>query len=190
MSKTKYKQGIFKPQNEDKYIGNKNNIVYRSSIELRYMRFFDKHDKILKWNSEEIIIPYPFKIDNKIHRYFPDFYIEYINSKKEIEKAIIEIKSSSEYVETIVLYLKKLNIENKDLMINKIKDSMNIELTEELIEKFKNYKQPQKITQQYKEHIIYCFRNIYKWEAAKKFCKDKGLKFIILTELDLNYLNY
>lgn len=187
MSKKPYK-GIFKPKNEDKYIGNKDNIVYRSSIELKYMRFFDTHDKILKWNSEEIVIPYPFEIDKKVHRYYPDFYIEYLNIDKEIQKAIVEIKSSSELIETLTLYLKKLEKNKVDNVIKTIEKNLSIDITDKLLSEMKKIQQPKKITQKYKEYLIYCFKNIYKWESAKKFCKDNNMKFIILTELDLNYL--
>ena len=34
-----------------------------------------------KWSSEEIVIPYRSPIDKKVHRYFPDFWIQLLNSK-------------------------------------------------------------------------------------------------------------
>ena len=45
-------------------------------MELRFMKECDKNEKILKWSSEEIVIPYISPIDNKKHRYFPDFLIQ------------------------------------------------------------------------------------------------------------------
>ena len=45
-------------------------------MELRFMKWCDNNEKILKWSSEEIVIPYISPIDNKKHRYFPDFLIQ------------------------------------------------------------------------------------------------------------------
>ena len=45
-------------------------------MELRFMKWADRSDIVLKWNSEEIAIPYISPIDNKKHRYFPDFLIQ------------------------------------------------------------------------------------------------------------------
>ncbi len=40
------------------------------------MKWCDTSKKILQWSSEEIVIPYISPIDNKRHRYFPDFLIQ------------------------------------------------------------------------------------------------------------------
>ena len=45
-------------------------------MELRFMKWADRSDNVLKWNSEEVVIPYISPIDNKRHRYFPDFLIQ------------------------------------------------------------------------------------------------------------------
>ena len=45
-------------------------------MELRFMKWCDISEKILQWNSEEVVIPYISPIDNKRHRYFPDFLIQ------------------------------------------------------------------------------------------------------------------
>ena len=45
-------------------------------MELRFMKACDKNENILKWSSEEVAIPYISPIDNKRHRYFPDFLIQ------------------------------------------------------------------------------------------------------------------
>jgi len=56
-------------------MGNSYNIIYRSLMELRFMKWCDLSEKIIEWSSEEIAIPYISPIDNKRHRYFPDFLI-------------------------------------------------------------------------------------------------------------------
>lgn len=72
-----YKQGKFKPKFPQKYKGDPTNIVYRSSYELKFMNYCDLNENVNEWKSEEFFIPYISPIDGKIHRYFPDFYINY-----------------------------------------------------------------------------------------------------------------
>ena len=85
-------QGKFRPSNTTKYRGNPTNIIYRSLWERKFMVYCDRNENILEWGSEEIVIPYKSPIDNKWHRYFPDFYIKYRDSKGKIKRSIIEIK--------------------------------------------------------------------------------------------------
>ena len=56
------------------------------------MNWCDKNANILEWSSEEIIIPYISPVDNKIHRYFPDFYTKIKETDGKIRKYIIEVK--------------------------------------------------------------------------------------------------
>ena len=85
-------KGYFKPRNPQKYRGDPTNIIYRSRWELKFMSYLDTHPKVLEWSSEEIVIPYRSPVDNRIHRYFPDFFVKKINSAGLTESAIIEIK--------------------------------------------------------------------------------------------------
>lgn len=84
--------GIFRPKNIKKYKGDVKNIVYRSSWELKFMLYLDNHPDVLEWCSEEIVIPYRSPVDNKVHRYFPDFYVKRKDKDGIIESLIIEIK--------------------------------------------------------------------------------------------------
>lgn len=88
----KYYQGIFKPSNPQKYIGDVNNIIYRSSYELKFMTYLDKHPDVISWASEEMFIPYLSPATNKVKRYFPDFIVKKKNQSGKIEVLIIEIK--------------------------------------------------------------------------------------------------
>lgn len=54
----------------------------------------DGNPRIRYFSSEEIVIPYVCKTDNRYHRYFVDFYIEYDDGSKYI----IEIKPKKETV--------------------------------------------------------------------------------------------
>ncbi len=83
-----YYQGHYIPANPKKYLGDINRIYYRSSLELRAFRIFDKNPSIVNWCSEEIIIPYLCPLDQNIHRYFVDLFVTFSNKKKYL----IEIK--------------------------------------------------------------------------------------------------
>ena len=72
---------LFKPMFPEKYVGDPTNIVMRSSWETMFANWCDKNPSIIKWNSEETIIPYRCPTDNKIHRYFVDFKITTANGK-------------------------------------------------------------------------------------------------------------
>jgi len=89
-------KGKFRPKNPNKYKGNPSNIIYRSLLERRFMVYLDNNPSILKWQSEEIIIPYVSPVDNRVHRYFPDFYIKYKNTNGMIIEELIEVKPFSQ----------------------------------------------------------------------------------------------
>jgi len=92
-------KGKFRPSKPKKYKGDPTNIVYRSLWELKFMRYCDSNTNIVKWSSEEIVIPYRSPIDNRFHRYFPDFYLKYKdNTGKMIEK-VVEIKPAKQVQE-------------------------------------------------------------------------------------------
>ena len=84
--------GKFKPKNYKKYKGDPTKIYYRSLWERRFMVYCDNNSNIIEWGSEEIIIPYKSPLDKKTHRYFPDFYVKYINKDKQVVREIIEVK--------------------------------------------------------------------------------------------------
>lgn len=91
----KHYQGKYKVINKNKYIGNIDNIWYRSSWECHFMSWLDKTNDVIEWKSEEIIIPYISPIDGKWHRYFPDFYFK-LKTKKGIKQYLIEIKPANQ----------------------------------------------------------------------------------------------
>jgi hypothetical protein len=92
-------KGKYQPSFPKKYKGDPTNIVYRSLWERTFMKYCDTNENILEWFSEEIAVPYRSPIDNKIHRYFPDFYIKVKESNGSIKKYIIEIKPKKQTVE-------------------------------------------------------------------------------------------
>ena len=91
MYKETYK-GRYRIENIKKYKGDISDVIYRSSWELKFMRWCDSNPSVLEWGSETVIIPYRSPMDNNIHRYFVDFYIKIQDKDKKILKYLIEIK--------------------------------------------------------------------------------------------------
>jgi len=92
-------RGKYQPSYPQKYKGDPTNIVYRSLWERRFMKYCDTNENILEWGSEEIALPYRSPLDNKIHRYFPDFYIKVRENDGRIQKYIIEVKPKKQTIE-------------------------------------------------------------------------------------------
>ena len=92
-------KGKFRPKNRKKYNGNPSEIIYRSSWELKFMNYCDSSKDIINWSSEEIIIPYRCPTDNRVHRYFPDFYIKYKDVKGKLHEKVIEVKPAKQVKE-------------------------------------------------------------------------------------------
>ena len=55
------------------------------------MMYCDKNRSVLEWGSEEIAISYR-SIDNRPHRYYPDFYMKVRKSDGSYQKFVVEIK--------------------------------------------------------------------------------------------------
>jgi hypothetical protein len=91
MYKETYK-GRYRIENIKKYKGDISDVIYRSSWELKFMRWCDSNPSVLEWGSETVIIPYRSPVDNNVHRYFVDFYIKIQDKDKKILKYLIEIK--------------------------------------------------------------------------------------------------
>jgi hypothetical protein len=85
-------KGTFLPKNPSKYNGNSKNIIYRSNWELRVMKYFDDHPNVIWWASEELPIPYVSPVDNKTHRYFPDFIVKMRLKDGKVTTYILEVK--------------------------------------------------------------------------------------------------
>ena len=91
MYKAVYK-GRYRVLNPSKYKGNLGEIVYRSSWELKFMVWCDRNASVLEWGSETVVIPYKSPVDNKLHRYFVDFYVKIKNKESKVTKYLVEIK--------------------------------------------------------------------------------------------------
>lgn len=80
-------------------------------------KWCDESSEILKWNSEEIVIPYLYEVDRKYHRYFMDLKIVFKNGKT----LLVEIKPEKQtkpptgnrrtkrYIQEGLTYVKNMN---------------------------------------------------------------------------------
>ena len=85
-------KGWFTPKHRSKYKGDSENVVYRSSWELRVMKWLDENPSVIWWASEELPIPYVSPVDNKTHRYFPDFIVKMRLKDGKVTTYILEVK--------------------------------------------------------------------------------------------------
>jgi len=138
-------QGYYKVQHPEKYIGNVNTIIYRSSWELAFLRWCDYSPSIIKFSSEPISIPYYDRIskleeckkyglnpnDPKnwvIKNYHTDFWVEIDKGNGEIQKMFIEIKPSNKLKKPIppdknasLKEHRRFNIQAREYLINEAK---------------------------------------------------------------------
>ncbi len=89
-------KGIYKLENPKKYLGDPSKVIWRSTWERKFYRYCDTNLKILKWASEEIIIPYYNPPKKRMAKYYPDVYMEYIDADDTRKKCLIEIKPFKE----------------------------------------------------------------------------------------------
>lgn len=90
--KSRFTQGYYTPRNPDKYIGDLTKIRYMSSYELETHQFFDNNPNVIRWGSEPIAIPYVKPTDGRIHKYYPDYYVEFKDKDGNIKREMIEVK--------------------------------------------------------------------------------------------------
>lgn len=131
-------KGKFRPKHPKKYRGDPTKIIYRSLWERNCMRYFDQNPNVLKWSSEEVIVPYKSPIDGRYHRYFPDFLIRVKNKQGVLETIMIEVKPFKETKEPKpqTRLTKKYLYEVKTWGINKSKWEAAIEFCKDRKWKF------------------------------------------------------
>ena len=84
--------GRYVVQNKEKYVANLQECEYRSTWELKYMKYLDRAPSVIEWGSENIAIPYYSPVEKKTRRYFVDFYVKVRSTSGEHKKFIIEVK--------------------------------------------------------------------------------------------------
>lgn len=98
-SKSRFKQGVYVPENPSKVIGNPNDIVYRSGWEKRFMIHLDRSSYVFKWGSEPFPIFYISPKDNRKHRYYVDFILITLDKEGNKVVTLIEVKPFKETME-------------------------------------------------------------------------------------------
>lgn len=96
MSTKNWSQGKFIPQHPEKYLGDVNNITYRSSWELHFNQYVDTNDSVISWANEEIVIEYYHPFYQQVRKYYPDYYVEYIDKDGIHHREIIEVKPENQ----------------------------------------------------------------------------------------------
>jgi hypothetical protein len=114
---SKFRQGIYKPINSEKFIGS--TATYRSGLELKFFKFCDLNANVIKWGSENVIVPYISPLDNRVHKYYVDNYVV-IREGGNIKKYLIEIKPSKQTQVPTTKYKKKEHLiyEQKQYIVN------------------------------------------------------------------------
>ena len=82
----------YTPKNKEKYVGNCDKIICRSTWERKMCKYLDLNENVLQWGSEELKIPYFSPVDNKWHNYYPDFITEIKDKLGEVKTYLIEVK--------------------------------------------------------------------------------------------------
>ena len=80
--------GRYSVKNPSKYEGDPTKVIYRSLWERHAFKWCDDNPNIIKWSSEEVVIPYLYEVDKKYHRYFMDLKL----STKQGKTFLVEIK--------------------------------------------------------------------------------------------------
>ena len=89
-----YKQGIYNPINKTKC---KSAVcIYRSGLELKYMRWLDSNKDVISWGSESVVIPYIKPTDGRVHKYFLDFVFTLKDKSGSLKKYIVEVKPAKQ----------------------------------------------------------------------------------------------
>ena len=108
-------RGTYRVKNIKKYEGDPTKCVFRSLWERQVFRWLDDHPKVVKWSSEEVVIPYRCKTDGKMHRYFTDLkirmdngktYIIEIKPKAQTKEPKVRTRKTKKYINEVMTYVK------------------------------------------------------------------------------------
>ena len=127
------------PSFPNKYKGNPNNIICRSSWERKFCRWCDLNENILEWGSEEFYIPYISPVDNRVHRYFPDFIVKVKESSGQIKTYVVEVKPKKQTLppKTPKRKTKSYLYECKTYVVNQAKWKAAVEFCKDHLIEFK-----------------------------------------------------
>ncbi len=138
-------QGYYNVKNREKYVGDPNLVIYRSSYEFAFMKWCDATQSILQWSSEPMKVPYYDRISKLdeckklgldpnnprnwvTKNYNVDFWVRIKKPDDVIEKWFIEIKPKCKLQKPVppdkgatTKIIKRFNILAKEYIINEAK---------------------------------------------------------------------
>jgi hypothetical protein len=89
----------YTPESPQKYTGTYP-IIARSSWEVSFMQYCDRHPDVLDWASEPVQIPYRDPVTGSQKIYIPDFLVSFLSKSGERRTKLIEIKPMHEAMES------------------------------------------------------------------------------------------
>lgn len=107
--------GRYPVSNPQKYDGDSTKVFYRSLWERQVFKWCESNPQVIKWSSEETVIPYKCKTDNRVHRYFVDVkiklesgetYLVEIKPKKETIAPKKPARQTKKYINEVMTYIK------------------------------------------------------------------------------------
>jgi hypothetical protein len=152
--------GRFRPNNPEKYKGDVTKIRWRSTWELKVFRRCDDHPDIVWWQSEEIAIPYMNPAKNK------------------------GTGGSARYFPDIV-YKKRVGENLYEIVMVEIKPKGQTRPPD--ISR-KNKTPTGRVSRRYINETVTYAVNEAKWKAAERYCRERGWKWLIMTEDDIQPL--
>jgi hypothetical protein len=111
----------WKPNNPEKYEGDFNNIITRSSWEVRFLKWCDSDPTVISYSSEEFFIPYISALTpEKPRRYFPDAKIK-VRTPNGVKIYVVEIKPHKERFPSTSRIKKTYLAETETYIVNQCK---------------------------------------------------------------------
>lgn len=108
-------KGKYRVKNIKKYEGDPTKCIFRSLWERQAFRWLDEHPKVIKWSSEEVIVPYKCKTDGKMHRYYTDLkikmadgktYLIEIKPEAQTKEPKVRSRKTKKYINEVLTYVK------------------------------------------------------------------------------------
>ena len=120
----RWKKDFYKVKHPDKYLGDVNNVIYRSSWEQEAFKICDNNPFVLEWGSEIIKIPYVAPNSGGVlsqRTYIPDIYVVTQSANGEVNRKLIEIKPYKQTQPTRAKKPATRLYEQRTFAINKLK---------------------------------------------------------------------
>lgn len=146
----------YQPINLGKYLGTKR-LICKSSWEYYLFTFFDTNENIKNWLYEEIKISYFNPVKNCYSVYFPDFFINVNDVNSSARQYLIEVKPEK--------FLHKPILGAPP----KTKNANTMRKYEQTIRRYNT------------ESLAYA-QNSQKWSAARLWCAQHNITFLLISE--------